>query len=579
MANESQKVAELRLHSKETKYFSLIVGLHLLVLVANSASLYLYFSALWQQEHYRFFPIAMLVFVYMLFVRIQHGKIRESIWISIFCTLMLLFSVLLILTSVLIVGGVLLPTISSFLVVGSLLACLQDKESGRSLLPLWWILVPLIRIPLGYDMVLITQLQYVSSGFASSVLDFLHVSNYAPGTMIEVASQSTDSSGVKLFEVERACSGVQSMYTLFFCTLTIAVWTRRSFVMGLTLVLSGVFWSMTVNGIRIVICVSFYVWFDYDVYSGISHEILGYLMLFTAIGLIASTDAIVAFVFGSVDASSSGANSLSVLWNRFVAGQKNTSRRRVLGAKWPKKTQLFCRTAIVASLVISCFAMITFSFSSRIQDVVSETKDVSEVTFVSTDLPREFMGELGDTNSVFSFIEFKKTVRGFNSIKGNFSDTWYFTADDSKNKILVSIDYPFIGWHPLQACYRSGGWEVEQEVAQEVIEDPDWGVVELEMRDQSGRFGFCIYSPFDFEGIGMNQNDASTRGVVDNFFGRLRKFSRKTNFQVQCFIESSQPFSNDELDLIRKLHRQTRNLLRSKVLEKLEMENASVSSE
>ena len=558
-------------NDRPSAFYWLVVGLHLLVLALGSVPIFFYFQRSMELEHYQFFPIAFGVFAYVFYSRWRVGKIRESISGALFSAVLLSMSSAAFVVSIAQYNHY-LPTIGVILAIGSLLVCFQDKETDKSLFPVWLLLVPLIRIPLNFDITLITQLQFVSSWIASNILDSLGIANLTPGTVIQVAAHDS-ADGIKRFDVERACSGVQSLFTLVFCTVAVAVWSRRSFLTGIALVASGIFWSITMNSVRIVICVAFYYWFDFDVYSGFKHEILGYMILFAAIGLIASTDAVFGFLFGAVDTANGSRNWFAKIWNRYVAGVDSAHGRRKKSSGPSAFQKKFSRRVLISSLVVVniCGALVIATSISGGE--VRGTVKIGELAFESKDLPIEIRNSTsGAAGWISKSNGFENIVRNANSTYGPYSSSWIYSSllqnpsARKKNLAQVSLDYTFLGWHELKVCYQAQGWKIERSV----VPDSDWKSVEMTMKTASGESAFCVFSIFDYQGEPLEPFSDDVGFFLLRLRNRIsREFSTTSTFQVQCFVQQTDPFTGEELDEIRQLHKTTRELLKTKVLEKI----------
>ena len=553
-------------------FFWLVVGLHLLVVLLNFFPLLFYFQRSWQLEHYQFFPIALIIFGYIFKERIDWGQLVCKKWVPIVCSIFLLGAFFAFVTSTYAYNHY-LPSVGTFLVLGSLLCCLQDKETEGSLLPLWLLLVPLIRIPLNFDVTLISELQFFSAAFASNVLDVIGIANFTPGTVIQVVEQGQEA-GVKKFDVERACSGVQSLYTLIFCTLTVAVWLRRSIIAGILLVLSGVFWSIVMNGVRIVICVAAYYWFDIDVYSGLRHEILGYVILLSAIGLIASTDALIAFIISPIQVGSESRNILAWCWNRLVAGV-NRFQHQHHTVELTAGARKIIVILVVAGVGLVNVASGALFVNSMLNNEFVGIVRVDELGITTDDVPERIEGgqvSVDDAGSpiyrTWTLVDesMENETRNANSTYGPYSTGWVYRQRPENEEIQVSLDYTFLGWHELKVCYRAQGWKVDRVV----LTDDEWNPVELYLYRDTGEKGYCIFSIFDHQG-------ESLQPLSDNlgfFWLRLknrinRELSTTTTFQIQCMIQGFNEIPKSRIEGTRELHMKLREEARELVLRKL----------
>lgn len=549
-----------------------IVGLHLLVVLLNALPLYHYFSRSWQLEHYRFFPLAFAVIGYIIYERIEWGQIRYSRWTPLVCGFFLLVGFTCFAISAAEYNHY-LPTVGTIFVLGSLLNCLQDKTNGRSLLPTWFLLLALIRVPLNFDTTLIAKLQLFSARFASGLLDFLSIPNFTPGAVIQVIEQGTET-GVKSFDVERACSGVQSLYTLFFCTLTVAVYSRRSFIAGLLLIASGVFWSVTMNGIRIVTCVAVYFWFDVDIYSGIPHEILGYAILLISIGLIASTDAFIQFLVSPVQVPSESRNPIAYLWNLLVAGAYQYRHEHHMAQLSDSARRMILSSVIVGSAIVCLSAgwlLVTSAAGNKIQGIY----EVGELGLTLDDIPQRIEGEQLSVNlqgepvhQAWNLVEesLKHEERNINSTYGPYSTSWVYDAQPVDDLVQVSLDYIFLGWHELKICYLIQGWNVERAI----LPDDNWSAVELYLSKPTGEKGFCIFSVFDYQGTPMIPfSDNLSYTWLKLKMKISRELSTTTTFQIQCLIQGFDEIPKERIAATRELHLKLREQVRDLVLEKI----------
>ena len=72
--------------SNTINYFWLVIGLHLLIVLINLVPVFAYFQRSWELEHYQFFPIALLVFGFVVWTRLERGVLRENRMVPVFCS-------------------------------------------------------------------------------------------------------------------------------------------------------------------------------------------------------------------------------------------------------------------------------------------------------------------------------------------------------------------------------------------------------------------------------------------------------------------------------------------------------------
>ena len=123
--------------------------IHVAGLLAQLPLLVVYFREMWDQPHYQFFPIALGVVGYLSFRRVDWSNGNNYNPGVLAFTLMFFAMPFLIGASLLFEPKV--GAIGSFFYVGSILVSLRDRETGRTLFPLWLILAVIVRPPGNID--------------------------------------------------------------------------------------------------------------------------------------------------------------------------------------------------------------------------------------------------------------------------------------------------------------------------------------------------------------------------------------------------------------------------------------------
>ncbi|MGI9517342.1 MAG: exosortase/archaeosortase family protein, partial [Pirellulaceae bacterium] len=262
---------------------------YIIAIAAQLPLLLYYFSNLWARPHYQFFPFAILMVVAFAVIRwprnLQEPFFRRRLSVVLFWS-GIVFGV----------AGALFAeswfsAASMVMLMASLFGMTRDGEvSGKNLLVLSLPLVIILMLPFNWDFSLITFLQRVSAQISSWYLDILNFKHYSPGTTLNFPDQN--------YEVERACSGVQSFFTLLFCTSFLIISLRRPWLRATLLLISAGFWAVFMNSIRILVIPIADQVFGIDLKEGLQHELLGYTVMLIAVALILSTDQLLEFLFG-----------------------------------------------------------------------------------------------------------------------------------------------------------------------------------------------------------------------------------------------------------------------------------------
>lgn len=267
----------------------------------------IYLSRMWRLPQYQYFPFAIGVVVWLTWVR---GNRRFYPPESLLSLGSVAFGV------VFMIGGLLIksPWLVAIAAVCFATGCLSTMRGGRytSLVTLALPLALLIRLPLGYDLLLVIELQRITTVLSSLMLDVLGVANSISHNVIKLPHR-------ELFVAE-ACSGIQSVFTLaFLSTLLIAISNRR---MWLTPIYLGIALLLAVAGnvIRVTTVAAVDTWFGSDWAEGWAHDFLGYTTLGVAALFLVSFDQIIVAILhptGNTSGSAKG-NPLAQLWNWLV---------------------------------------------------------------------------------------------------------------------------------------------------------------------------------------------------------------------------------------------------------------------
>lgn len=343
--------------SEQSTTLDLMKLLPLIVLaVAHLPLLWEEYGNLWNKEHYQFFPLALISFGVYFRARRLPGVFhwRPLCWglvamdLALLCySSGLLQSVSGIGINVSPIGGV----IGFWLLIWAVCLACSDREVKSSLAYL--IILPLITVrpPLGYDKTLILWLQRVTTSVASEILNFFGYLHQRSGVIL-------DFPGMK-FEVENACSGVQSLYAVLFLAAFVTCGYRRRFFHTVIVIVSGLLFAAVMNVMRISVIAIAWDSSQIDLTSGFAHDAIGYVALFAAAMLVFSADAFLAFCFDPVpDAKGAGItaiyrNPFVGVWNWLFKVKSRQGEKPRAGVFLPRKLQVPV-TVISGILCVSC---------------------------------------------------------------------------------------------------------------------------------------------------------------------------------------------------------------------------------
>ena len=318
------------------------------LLAAHLPFVIFYFVSLWEpRPHYQFFPFAIAAFIWLAASRRQKGNERWT-----------LLPMMLIAADVSCASlGVWFFSpwlVTAGLFLGVLAWCVANVDDGFRRRLTYLAVLPLlvIRLPRNGDQEIIMALQTITTKVAGQILDsfgFLHVRS---GNVLEFPG--------KRFEVEEACSGVQSLFTVLFVGAFVVCWNRRPLAHIVLVLMTGGFLAGLMNLCRILVIAIAWDRYAEDLSVGILHDIVGYLSLGVATLLLLILDAAMTVVTAPIPLtreSGDSGNPLIILWNSlfmiYPSRESVETVHKVSGSQWKK------RGAVLAAGIFS-FVMLAF---------------------------------------------------------------------------------------------------------------------------------------------------------------------------------------------------------------------------
>ena len=272
------------------------------------------------------------------------------------------------------------------------------------------------------------------------------------------------------------------------------------------LLVSAVFWAVFMNTLRILTIPLAEHFFEIDLASGISHDILGYSVLAIGILMILSTDQFLQFLFGPVEESDSGemSSGISKFWNNIVSGGSNeeeVEKAKLLQRKpvtdAGRKFIFVCSGLIIALGLFQAFD----AYRSWSQPEITRRFFDSDmiVDFEKQDMPV--------TIGKWKQVDYRPANRHNGADHGQRSDTWQYRSPAYSCSAIASLDQPFPGWHELTTCYRNQGWTLtkRKKIVPEAKEGEEaWPYIEASFKKDTGEKGYLVFSLFNSFGGGVN---------------------------------------------------------------------------
>ena len=425
------------------------------------------------------------------------------------------------------------PKVAQIAGIGVILSWMLLRLGGNRWFEVFaWttLLIITVRLPVVFDQTLIHWLQSVSSQSASHLLDLTGIPHLATGNVIEIKPG-------KLF-VEEACSGVDSFYALCAVALMLAVWQQRGFLVSTLTILSVPLWAWFGNLIRLYVLAYLYNNWDINLTEGWPHTILGLAIFAIAFGGMLSMQEAFTRLLAPLPGGETTSDWAPRLYNWLVAwpgsmddlvrtepemqgAQGDTDS--LINAVEERPSLLSWVVPGIGILVFLVGGVITagpaLGFGSKRMAVPRIfDRGTVDLVFSADHLPENLGG--------MKRKGFEISHREQNSMFGAHSATWVF--QDHSREVVVSLDFLFTVFHPLEVCYISTGSTVLGDIIQH---ETDAGgkikfTSEVNLRDLFGEQSFLLYTEF-------NENGDSAE--------RIEVFSITTFFNKGIFEKSIGP--------------------------------------
>ncbi|QDV26148.1 archaeosortase/exosortase family protein [Aureliella helgolandensis] len=424
----------------------LVDWLALLTCLVLLPMLGLFASDLWQRTDFRFFPIAILAFLFFALRKFRLVPVEHR-WRSYWSLGILVASSLAGLVSALAVSPWLAGLAVTGMCIGWGLARLGDSRWHEIVgwtLPLW----VLLALPVSDAADVSQLLESSTASSASVVLDALSIPQLAIGNLLQLRSTSLPASLV--------CRGLGSIYLLLLCTTLLSMLLRRSLWIGGLTVLSLPLWA----------------WF-----SAVAHLVLAaYLLesdgpnlLFGARGLAVQAGFLVVTVlliwafqitlknlFAPFQAYSAGQHGLHSFYSRVVSwptqeeserpgkGKETAPTADTISNSRDRRIELIGISTLlvlaVATGILANYEVFGRSAGKRMEPL-QITTEAMQSHFSLESLPANLQG--------MQRLEFNNFERKSTHFSRNFGAKWIYVVDQQRAEIVVEL--PMRGFYPLES--------------------------------------------------------------------------------------------------------------------------------
>jgi exosortase len=493
----------------------------------------------WEHPHYRFFPIAMLGAGLLVardgrrLGRLEPGPDRRAVPLLAVAWALLAVACLL--------GSPWLGSVAAMVAALAVADAIGGAPLLRAVLPAWVLLCLTIPPPLGLDEMLIARLQTAATSWSSRVLDLLGVFHAREGHVIRLADRR--------LLIEEACSGVHSLFAVLAGTTFLAIWARRSTGRTIALVVAAVGWVVLGNTLRIVAVTHLAARWQIDATTGWVHEALGVAVFALALGLTASTDALLS-IFGDV---------------RRLLRARERAMTMSLDAIPPASEPIIVsiptrlpdlrRTWLGSWRLAASYGVLLAVQPLLLRPLLEDYFLPGSV--VASRLLALRADDLPASSGPFVREGFRTSRRDLMNNIGRFSQTWSYRW--GRRAVAVSVDGPFLGWHDLSACYFGQGWTTPETSSAAEGEAPGGPFVTagfVRPPDQRGDLFFILS---DTQGRVLDPPGRG--GLLGYVADRLTFWRTRRTYQVQVFVEGATPLTASERDQAEAFFREARSRL------------------
>jgi exosortase len=534
---------------------------------------------LWDRPHLQFFPVTIGLVAWFAFKELPADKCLDGgarFWFSIAFLILALvanWASLLIYSPWLAHVGIVVTFLSWGLVR------LHNTPWSR-VVGLTILLASTVPLPLNIDRRLIAELQSWSSKACGYALDGLHVPNLLQGNVLQIENHT-------LF-VEEACSGVTSLYSLISLALLFTLFQQRSFAQGLFTLLLTPLIAINGNILRLLLIALGFQWWNLDLTKGIPHTILG-IVVFALSGLaLLCIDLLVASLLAPIPKLSSDRSMFRRIYNTLagwpsvmLVGSSRDELDDVEDELPTPEPQRISKLGFgrLAALPVFVAAYILLLIPTTVA-ALNEYK-IHDQMFGAPGISAELAALFPDEKSLpeqlgsgWKKAGYKVETRETHNQHGQYSHVWRLVKGEQS--IIVSLDFAFRGWHTLDVCYTNAGWSVNSTKVAETTPSDPWPWIECQMTNELGLSGYLWYSFFDEKGQPFG-GDITESGLERRMERNIFRFWKNEGsvifprtFQSQIFIESGPPLTESELQELRRIHLEIRDVIRKQSLPALE---------
>jgi exosortase len=527
-----------------------------------------FFSNLWGRPHYQHFPFVLAGFAWLMATRLSASRqLPDQVGAPSMAPGLVLGAVAwALLALAYYVESPWLGYVSLLVLLAAVLKVLIARREAPGVWATWMLLWVILPPPMSRDEYLITEMQRLSSGMSSFVLDALGVLHLMEGNVLVLPD--------KQFFVDKACSGIISVISIIACAAIYGVWRRRTLMHVLVLAVAGVAWATFMNTMRISAVAVAYSQWGIDWSAGTPHEILSLCVFMLTFLALVSTDVLLAGLLAPIGSAWIEHYAEPVHWgsmavrywdrvNSDVAAEPDDEHASSASdvswqqpVSWPNGRRFswaLMAGGIAAFIMLPAIRLLRAqegqSFGTIADSELAQSGIVRAKGIDADVLPTEIVG--------LKRVKFTPVEREFDDVMGNFSRSYEY--QDANGRIyLVSLDFPYEGgWHELTYCYQGIGWSlkerlIDKDVSTTAAQGP-WQILNAQFSKPEGGHALLLACAFDERGNPINLPTLSFIEEIWQTLTRRQPRDTAVAFQVQVWTIGGRPNGDAERDVARRL--------------------------
>ncbi|QDV69503.1 Transmembrane exosortase (Exosortase_EpsH) [Rosistilla carotiformis] len=489
---------------------------------------------LWYRDHYSFFPLGITAALALIVAAFADPNYKPaSKWLRRFLVAIAFASLL---VATLLVSPW-LAGVSSMFLLAAIIYALGGWQVAKKALPAWLLLWLVIPIPLSYDRELIVFLQGIATQLSSGILDLIGYRHMVDGVVLRLPAQS--------YQVEEACSGVQSLFSALFCTGLYLILNRAGIGRSLLVLGAAFFWVLVANISRITAVVVLKEEFSLPVDVGVYHQMLGVVFFALTLLAIFSTERFLCFLWPA---------SIPPYWHQQQSGDAGAAQPRRKRKRRGISSFFEPRERAVVLGMFGVLALVQYTSIALGGSMASASRaDIELLAQPAGSLVPELLDDWQND-------DYQHVVRESGNVNGEVSQLWKLSKGELRAQ--ASIDGPYTnGWHYLTDCYRGQGWDdtnIRFSSYRDAGFDRGGDFMAFDVSKEPEQYGHVITGLFDNDyraflapQVKKMQRHAGRlndlKRLVKSLFGAGDATVAKSDslsFQIQVFCQSPEPLTD-----------------------------------